>query len=159
MTLTEIQILRRDAGDVDPDYPYLTDEDYQQMIDTIPNKRKLSKRIDMLILQLKANDVHERSGQEERWGNQLFENSLKLIKLKWKDPTFSGGNGGTPSFGGTSREEMSELATDPDRIPDTFYKGYNESRPEWLNRRIYHYCGGASDLKGCWRYPFYGIQI
>lgn len=159
MALTEIQILRRDAGDIDPDFPYLSDEDYEQLILEIKNKRKLAKHIDLLILGMKANDIHERSGQEERWGNQLFENGLKLVKTKWKDPVFAGVSG-TPSFGGTSRTEMAELATDPDRVPDTFYKGQYENRPEWLNRRIYTYWRGAVDIKGscCWRYPFYGVQ-
>lgn len=156
MALTEIQRLRRDAGDNDPDFPYLSDEDYQDLIDTIPSKRKLAKHIDMLILNMKANDIHERSGQEERWGNQLFENGLKMVKLKWKDPAFSGASG-MPSFGGTSREEMSELATDPDRVPDTFYKGDNKDRPEWQDRRIYRYCGRAYMTGQLCFYGLYGF--
>lgn len=142
MALTKIQILRRDAGDTDPDFPYLTDEDYEQLMEEIPSKRKLQKHIDMLILNMKANDIHERSGQEERWGNQLFESGYKLLKLKWKDPAFNG-NQAVPSFGGTSRKEAAELATDPDRIPDTFYKGESNGRAEWQGVRIYMYCGRA----------------
>lgn len=157
MALTEIQILRRDAGDNDPDFQYLTDEDYQQLIDTIPNKRRLRKHIDVLILQQKVNDIHERSGQEERWGNQSFEQGLQLIKLKWKDPAFNG-NAAMPSFGGTSRKEMSELATDPDRVPDTFYKGYSQSRAEWQDRRIYTYCGDAYLTGRLCYWNWYGIQ-
>lgn len=157
MALTEIQKLRRDAGDNDPEFQYLSDEDYQQLIDDIPSKRKLSKHIDMLILNMKANDIHERSGQEERWGNQLFENGLKMVKLKWKDPAFSGTQG-LPSFGGTSRTEMSELATDPDRVPDTFYKGDSKGRAEWQEVRIYRYCGRAFESNGCLLVNCYGIQ-
>lgn len=156
MALTQIQILRRDAGDNDPEFQYLTDEDYQQLIDEIKSKRKLSKHIDMLILTMKANDIHERSGQEERWGNQLFENGLKVLKTKWKDPTFAGFSG-IAQFGGTSREEMLELATDPDRVPDTFYKGYNKDYAEWQTVRIYSYIGNYM-LPRARFWSVYGIQ-
>lgn len=158
MALSEIDILRRGAGDNDPDFQYLTDEDYQQIIDTIPSMRKRQKHIDMLILAQKANDIHERSGQEERWGNQLFEQGSAFVKMKWKDPAF---NGSTvlPSFGGTSREEMSELAQDADRVPDTFYKGQGEGRAEWQTRRIYRYCGSPVRLGlYCYTNSLYGIQ-
>ncbi|WP_378347314.1 hypothetical protein [Acinetobacter baumannii] len=140
MALSEIEKLRLMAGDTDPDFPWLSDEQYQNFIDEFPNKRKRSKAIDLALLAVKANDIHERSGQEERWGNQAFENSLNLVKLKWKDPSFNGVQA-TPSFGGTSREEMFDLATDPDRVPDTFYKGESFGKAEWQTRRIYRfYC-------------------
>jgi len=158
MDLELIKKLRRDAGDIDPDNQYLSDEDYQSLIDEIPSKRRLRKHIDMLILNLKSNDIHERSGQDERWGNQLFEQGLQVMKLKWKDPAFNGSTT-LPSFGGTSREEMSELATDPDRVPDTFYKGESQGRAEWQTRRIYRYLGRAyeSGVYIYLDYPF-GLQ-
>ena len=140
MALDEIRILRLEAGDTDRDFQWLSDEEYQYAIDTIPNKRKRSKYIDMLILSAKSGNIHERSGQEEMWGNQYFEQSLQLVKLKWKDPVFAGQQA-LPSFGGTSREEMFELATDPDRVPDTFYKGESQGKAEWQQNRIYRFCG------------------
>lgn len=154
MALTEIEILRRDAGDNDPHWQWLTDEDYEQMIADITSKRKLKKAIDLAILSKKANEVHERSGQEERWGNQAFENGLALVKMKWKDPAFYGALG-TAHFGGTSRSEMADLATDPDRVPDTFYKGQYRGRGEWQDRRIYHYIGKATEPYGVCPYVFY----
>lgn len=140
MALSEIDKLRIAAGDTDPDYPWLTDEQYQYFIDEFPNSRRRSKAIDLALLAVKANDVHERSGQEERWGNQAFEGSLALVKLKWKDPTFNGSQA-LPSFGGTSREEMYDLATDCDRVPDTFYKGESFGKAEWQTLRVFRYLG------------------
>ncbi|AZF88434.1 hypothetical protein TAC_0046 [Acinetobacter phage TAC1] len=138
MALSEIEKLRLAAGDTDPDFPWLSDEQYQHFIDEFPNKRRRAKAIDLALLAVKANDIHERSGQEELWGNQAFENSLSLVKLKWKDPAFNGSQA-LPSFGGTSREEMCDLATDPDRVPDTFYKGESFGKAEWQTHRIYRF--------------------
>lgn len=140
MALSEIQILRLKVGDTDPDFPWLSDEEYQFFIDEYPSKRKREKAIDIAILAAMRNDVHERSGQEERWGNQAFENGLTLVKLKWKDPVFSGTGTGV-MFGGVSKEEMAEQAMNPDRVPDTFYKGQSHGRAEWQENRVYRFLG------------------
>lgn len=152
MARSEIEILRLEAGDTDLEFPYLLDEDYQHAIDTIPSKRKRSKYIDMLILSVKANDTHERSGQEERWGNQIFENSLKLVEMKWKDPAFNGSQA-VPIFGGTSREEMAQVAMDADVVNNQFYLGQNHDLAQWQEAMIFTPCGNHVRQPHCyvWR--------
>lgn len=156
MALTEIQKLRLAAGDNDPDFPYLTDEEYQHFIDTYPSHKKRAKAITLAILAMASNDVHERSGQDERWGGQAFEQRMALFKLQWKDPRFNGSEA-VPLFGGTSREEMAENALDPDRVADTFYKGEYRGRAEWQDQRIYQYIGMAREPYTDWR-CWHGVQ-
>ncbi len=86
MALTEIQILRLEHGDTDTEYPLLTDEEYQYYIDNFPNKKKRAKAIDFSILNALSYDVRERSGQEERYANQAFQQRLELLDKKYKDP-------------------------------------------------------------------------
>lgn len=153
MALSDIEILRLEHGDTDADYPILTDEDYQYYIDTYTNKRKRSKLIDLAILNLLSYDVRERSGQEERYANQAFNNRLTLIDKKYKDPTFNGVVV-IPEFGGTSKTKMSILANDCDRVPDTFYKGQYRGRGEWQGHRKYFFIGRAKEPYECKFYPY-----
>lgn len=141
MALTEIEILRLEHGDTDLDYPILTDDEYQYFIDTYSNKKKRAKLIDLTILNALSYDVRERSGQEERYANQAFQNRMELLDKKYKDPTFNGAVNSPISIGGVFKDEMMELALDPNRVPDTFYKGQHRHLSEWQSSRIYHYCG------------------
>lgn len=156
MALTEIQILRMEHGDNDLDYPILTDEEYQYFIDAFPNKRKRAKQIDFSILNALSYDVRERSGQEERYANQAFQNRLELLDKKYKDPTYNGGARTPLSVGGVFKDEMAELATNPNRVPDTFVKGEYRGVAEWQTTRHYYYCGMIQpyDNLQCLRYPF-----
>lgn len=152
MALTPIEILRLEHGDNDPDYLYLTDDEYQYFIDTYPNTKKRAKLIDIAILNAISFDVRERSGQEERYANQAFTNRLALLDKKYKDPTFNGITA-IPQFGGTQRTEMCELANDPNRVPDTFYKGQYRGRAEWQSYRKYFYIGrNREPYDNCCRY-------
>ena len=136
MALSEIQILRLEHGDTDIEYPILTDEDYQYYIDAFPNKKKRSKAIDFTILNTLSYDVRERSGQEERYANH--------------------GGASTPlSVGGVFKAEMVELATDSNRVPDTFYKGQYRGFAEWETTRLYYYCGAIEPyVNTCLYYPY-----
>lgn len=152
--LSEIDILRLEHGDVDEDCQLLTDDEYQYYIDNYPNKRRRGKAIDMAILAITRMGVRERSGQEEIYANQAFQNVLAHVKLKWKDPAFNGVSA-QPMFGGVSKEEMAVNATNPDRVPDTFYKGQYRGVPEWQTQRIYRYIGPSIEPEDCRWYPLW----
>lgn len=155
MALTEIQILRLEHGDTDLEYPILTDDEYQHFIDSYPNKKKRSKFIDFTILNALSYDVRERSGQEERYANQAFQNRLELLDKKYKDPAYNGGASTPLSVGGVFKDEMADLATDPNRVPDTFVKGQYRGVAEWQTTRRYYYCGMIQPYNNlCLYYPY-----
>ena len=155
MALTEIQILRLEHGDTDTEYPLLTDEEYQYYIDNFPNKKKRAKAIDFSILNALSYDVRERSGQEERYANQAFQQRLELLDKKYKDPTYNGGASTPLAVGGVFKDEMAELATDINRVPDTFIKGQYNNIAEWQTTRRYYYCGTIQPcINTCLYYPY-----
>ena len=155
MALTEIQILRLEHGDTDTEYPLLTDEDYQYYIDNFPNKKKRAKAIDFSILNALSYDVRERSGQEERYANQAFQQRLELLDKKYKDPTYNGGASTPLAVGGVFKDEMAALATDINRVPDTFIKGQYNNIAEWQTTRRYYYCGNIQPyVNTCLYYPY-----
>ena len=154
MALTEIQILRLEHGDTDTEYPILTDEEYQYYITAFPNKKKRAKAIDFSILNALSYDVRERSGQEERYANQAFQQRLELLDKKYKDPTYNGGANTPLSVGGVFKDEMAKLATDSNRVPDTFIKGQYNNIAEWQTTRKYYYCGMIQPYtNACLYYP------
>ena len=155
MALTEIQILRLEHGDTDIEYPILTDEEYQYHIDAFPSKKKRSKAIDFAILNALSYDVRERSGQEERYANQAFQQRLELLDKKYKDPTYNGGASTPLSVGGVFKDEMAALATEINRVPDTFIKGQYNNIAEWQTTRRYYYCGNIQPyVNTCLYYPY-----
>ena len=155
MALTEIQILRLEHGDTDTEYPLLTDEEYQYYIDNFPNKKKRAKAIDFSILNALSYDVRERSGQEERYANQAFQQRLELLDKKYKDPTYNGGASTPLAIGGVFKDEMAALATDINRVPDTFIKGQYNNIAEWQTTRRYYYCGNVQPyINTCLYYPY-----
>ena len=155
MALTEIQILRLEHGDTDTEYPLLTDEEYQYYIDNFPNKKKRAKAIDFSILNALSYDVRERSGQEERYANQAFQQRLELLDKKYKDPTYNGGASTPLAVGGVFKDEMAELATDINRVSDTFIKGQYNNIAEWQTTRRYYYCGNIQPyVNTCLYYPY-----
>ena len=137
---TELEKQRFLHGDIDEDYPILTDEQYEYFISEFKSEKKRYNMIEMVILKVLSSSVHERSGQEERRGNQAFDQRLRAYEAYKRNNTLSGAN--IPVIiGGTSNEEMMVLATDPDRVVDTFYKGQSNGQAEWQTRRKYWYCG------------------
>lgn len=155
MALTEIQVLRLEHGDTDTEYPLLTDEEYQYYIDNFPNKKKRAKAIDFSILNALSYDVRERSGQEERYANQAFQQRLELLDKKYKDPTYNGGASTPLAVGGVFKDEMAKLATDINRVPDTFIKGQYNNIAEWQTTRRYYYCGNIQPyVNTCLYYPY-----
>lgn len=157
MALTEIQRLRLAHGDLDEECPYLTDEEYQSFIEDYPSKKKLAKAIDLAILNIVSSLTRERSGQEEKYANQVFDNRLKLLDKKYKDPAFKDMDV-IPIIGGVDREDMFENATNPERVPDTFYKGQWQGRGEWQGYRYYNYIGEAIEPNTCRWYPLWHLR-
>lgn len=98
--------------------------------------------------------THERSGQEEVWANQMFEQRKAMLDYQYKDPTFTGGANSPIIIGGVSKTEMATLASNPDRVPDTFYKGGYRRKAEWQTSRIYHYIGRNREPYECKWYPY-----
>lgn len=146
MTLSEIEILRLEHGDNNPDYPLMTDDEYSYFIATYPNKRKRAKAIDLALLNALSYDVRERSGQEERHAQQAFQQRMQLLNTKYKDPTFNGGAiGGGLIIGGVFKDEMAEIDLNPNVVPDTFYKGQNRGVPQWRKYPTYYFCGYRHD--------------
>ena len=153
--------MRKDAqtwknGEANHILTILTDDEYQYYIDNFSNKKKRSKAIDFTILNALSYDVRERSGQEERYANQAFQNRLELLDKKYKDPTYTGGASTPLAIGGVFKDEMATLATDPNRVPDTFVKGEYRGFAEWQTNRHYYYCGMIQPYNNlqCLYYPF-----
>jgi hypothetical protein len=148
MALSEIEILRLEHGDNNPDYPLMTDDEYSYFINTYPNKRKRAKAIDLALLNALSYDVRERSGQEERHAHQAFQQRMALLDKKYKDPAFNGAQSGI-LVGGVFKDEMAEIALNPNVVPDAFYKGQNKGVPHWRKYPTYFFCG----------YSYTGIEL
>jgi len=130
-----IDALRLEFGDIDPDFPRLSDDAYQYYINSNLGKPKRMRRdIGMAILAFLSSGVRERSGQEERYGSEEFNNYLKWLERKVNNHSF---NGICPIIyvGGVDREIVEYYENNPDFIDATFFKGYSTRKPASQNYR------------------------
>lgn len=130
-----IDALRLEFGDIDPDFPRLCDSAYQYYINRYPDSpKKMRRDIGMAILASLTSGVRERSGQEERYGNEEFKNYRDWLDRKINDQAFMGL---CPLIyvGGVSREIVQYYEENPDFIDAMFFKGYQSRKPVSQTRR------------------------
>ena len=124
-----IDALRLEFGDIDPDFPRISNEAYQYYIDKYPTKpKRLKREIAMAILAYLTAGVRERSGQEERYGSEEFKNYKDFLEMKVADINFSGI---CPIIyvGGVDRETIEYYETHPDFVDSIFFRGYHSRKP------------------------------
>lgn len=124
-----IDALRLEFGDIDPDFPRISDQAYQYYLDNYSERpKRLRKEIGMAILASLTAGVRERSGQEERYGSEEFSNYFKWLNKKINDQAFMGL---CPLIyvGGVNREIVEYYENNPDFIDSTFFKGYSSRKP------------------------------
>lgn len=145
-SLTEDEInnlvigLRIEFGDTDDANMILQDSEYKYLISKYYSKdssRKLNTETTFTFLsKLALTSVRERVGQEERYGNNAYDNYIKLLEKKLKDPAF-GGMMPISYFGGTYRDEAEYYATDPNFCWTPFYQGSRSAYQTWKGQRIF----------------------
>lgn len=124
-----VDALRLEFGDVDQDFPRMSDESYMYYLTQHFDKpNRLRREIGMAILAALSAGVRERSGQEERYGSEEFNNYLKWLNLKVSGSALSGI---CPLIyvGGVDRAIVDYYENNPDFIDATFFKGYTTRKP------------------------------
>lgn len=124
-----IDALRLEFGDIDPDFPRISDAGYEYYISEYSHKpKRLRREIGMALLAALTSGVRERSGQEERYGSEEFNNYLKWLDKKVNNQAFMGL---CPILyvGGVNREIVEYYENNPDFIDSTFFKGYTTRKP------------------------------
>lgn len=130
--------LRIEFGDTDESYMLLQDSEYKYLINKYGSSDALlnQETTFTLLAKLAMTSVRERVGQEERYGNNAFDNYIKYLKLKQKDPSF-GGLTPISYFGGTYRDVAEYYDTDPNFTWTPFYQGSRTGYPTWKGQRIF----------------------
>lgn len=131
-----IDALRLEFGDIDPDFPRISNEAYQYYIDKYSEKpNRLKKEIGLAILAYLTAGVRERSGQEERYGSEEFKNYRDFLEKKISDINFSGI---CPIIyvGGVSREVIEYYENNPDFVDSIFFRGYHSRKAATRHKRI-----------------------
>lgn len=131
-----IDALRLEFGDTDEFVCWLTDQDYQYLIDTCETNSSLFRKVGQTILMRLARETRERSGQEEKYGSEAFKNYKEALLLKLKDPSM-GLLAPISYFGGVSRDDMEVNATNDDIVQPPFYEGQMTGQANWQTYRVY----------------------
>lgn len=131
--------LRLEWGDTDDEFLILQDAEYRILINKYHRRGEssLGRNVGLAIAsKLAFSSVRERVGQEERYGQEAFDNYYKLLEKKLKDPAF-GFIAPIAYFGGTYRDVAEYYATSPEFTWDAAYRGSETGQPMWRGRRIY----------------------
>lgn len=131
--------LRLEWGDTDECFMILQDAEYSILINKYLSRGEssLSRNIGLAIAsKLAFTSVRERVGQEERYGQEAFDNYYKLLEKKLKDPAF-GMITPIAYFGGTYRDVSEYYATSPEFTWSGAYRGSETGQPMWKGHRIY----------------------
>lgn len=131
--------MRLEWGDIDEFEMLLQDEQYAILINKYhcSGDAALSRNVGMTLLsRLAFSSVRERVGQEERYGQDAFNNYFKLLEKKLKDPAF-GMLTPIAYFGGTYRDVSEYYTTSNEFNWQPFYRGSNTGQPMWRGKRIF----------------------
>lgn len=131
--------LRLEWGDTDEEYVILQDAEYQILINKYwcRGESSLSRHVGLALASKMAwSSVRERVGQEERYGQEAFDNYFKILEKKLKDPAF-GMMAPIAYFGGTYRDVSEYYATSPEFTWSAAYRGSDTGQPMWKGQRIY----------------------
>lgn len=134
--------LRLEYGDTDPIDILLQDSEYRYLIDKYKGQLNvISKQVCFALLtKLARTSVRERVGQEERFGNNAFENYLKVLEKKNKDPSF-GAVAPLAYFGGTYRSVVEFYENSPEFLWKPLYRGKILGQEPHHGRRIKFFNG------------------
>ena len=127
--------LRLLLGDLDPDFPWMEDSEYQYFLDKNPTSvRAALVGAGQSILFALTHNVRERTGQIEVYGSEAFNNYRAALKDLLSNPSGALNINPIPFFGGISRISVAINKADGDVIPSPFYRGQTNLRPVELNR-------------------------
>lgn len=137
-----IHALRLEFGDLDLDFPILTDESYQYFLNTYNKSPKmLRKHLGMTIAATFAkHGFRQRVGQEDAYYGERYKNYMDWLNKKLSNP-FLSGNIPLVYVGGVVRETVAEYETRLDLIDSTFYRGQTAKKPDFLHHRKFTRCG------------------
>lgn len=135
-----IDALRLEFGDTDEYVCWLTDQDYQYLINTSSTSSILNRKVGQTILMRLARETRERSGQEEKYGSEAFNNYKTALLLKMKDPAFGMLNP-ISYFGGVNREDVKTNAINEELVQQPFYEGQIDGKADWQTHRVYRQHG------------------
>lgn len=122
-----IDALRLRVGDTDEDDVWLTDNDYQYYLGTIPTFKQQVLASSQAILFKLARYTRERAGQIEVYGSDVYKNYADALVRLIKDPAF---NGVYPMsyFGGIVKQDVYDNIENQDIIQTEFYTGQNQPK-------------------------------
>lgn len=136
-----IHALRLEFGDLDLDFPILSDQSYQYIIDTYKSPRVLRKHLGMtLAAQFARQGFRQRVGQEDAYYGERYKNYMDWLNKKLSNP-FLSGNIPLVYVGGVVRETVADYETRLDLIDSTFYRGQTAQKPDFLHHRKFTRCG------------------
>lgn len=127
--------LRLLLGDLDQDFPWMQDAEYQYFLDRYPTSlRSALMAAGQSILFSLSSNVHERTGQIEVYGAEAFQNYRAALNDLLKNPAGALNLNPIPFFGGISRIGVANNKSDGDVIHSPFYRGQTNLRPVELDR-------------------------
>lgn len=131
--------IRLFVGDIDPNIVWLDDSTYQYLLDKHSNNEKKSAREAMqYILFSLARRTRERAYQCEVYGDQMFANYERALKLAINNPELYSVEF-TPYAGGISRTDMADNVNDVDTPDAKLFRGVTSygGQPDYLNKTLY----------------------
>lgn len=134
-----IDRLRLFVGDADCNIEWLADETYQYLLNKHNNNEKRASREAMqYILFSLARRTHERAFQIEVWGDQMFSNYEKALKLALSNPDWYSLEF-TPYASGISRKDMKNNVNDIDTPDSKLFRGMNSygGVPSFYDKTVY----------------------
>lgn len=138
--------IRLFVGDIDPNIVWLDDTTYQYLLDKYSNNEKKASREAMqYILFSLARRTRERAYQCEIYGDQMFSNYEKALKLALSNPELYSIEF-LPFAGGISRSDMESHDNTLDNVDPGVYRGETSHRgfPDYLSKTIYDGSGVES---------------
>lgn len=134
-----IDRIRLFVGDIDCNVEWLHDDTYQYLIDKYNgNEKRASREAMQYILFELSRRTHERAFQVEVWGDQMFANYVKAIKVALSNPELYSIDF-TPYASGISRSDMKSNMENVDTPDAKLFRGINGygGIPDYFNKTIY----------------------
>lgn len=134
-----IDRVRLFCGDILPEMEWLSDETYTYLLDKYNDNEKKSAREAMqYILFSLARRTRERAYQCEIYGDQMFANYERALKLAISNPELYSVEF-TPYAGGISRTDMNDNVNDVDTPDAKLFRGVTSygGQPDYLNKTVY----------------------
>lgn len=131
--------IRLFVGDVDTSLEWLSDGTYQYLLTKYnDNEKKAAREAMQYILFSLARRTRERAYQCEIYGDQMFANYERALKLAISNPELYSVEF-TPYAGGISRTDMNDNVNDVDTPDAKLFRGVTsyDGQPDYLNKTVY----------------------